>query len=486
MSSDISGRKAAAIAAAVLVALGFCTWLTYVAGGANSPAVHFFYVPIICAGFFLGDLGAILVALLAAFACGPHMMADYGADPPIPQTVYSIVLRVLFFYVIGYLASWASRAIRQRAAEFQQLYEVAQSITSSVRLEQVLDIIVHSALKVIDARGAIIRLLNPEGTELRLVAVAGLSKSYQGKGPVLLEQSELDRRVLNGHHAAIPNVQQDPAWQYQDEAAEEGISSVLTVALRTATDAKGIIRVYGHAPRAFSGGEVELLTAFANQAAIAIENAELFEDIRRGYFETVRALARAIEAKDPTTLGHSERVTELVVPLAEAMGRADDDIELIRFATVLHDIGKIGVAETILEEGHELTSADELFIRMHPMIGKSILEPVEFLRPVLEIVLHHHERWDGGGYPEGLSGDDIPELARVVALANAYDNMVHPLNGVEPMSHEHAMREIVRGAGAEWDPKVVAAFSKIHHEGTEPDGAHEEAEEVEDTPESDA
>jgi HD-GYP domain-containing protein (c-di-GMP phosphodiesterase class II) len=346
---------------------------------------------------------------------------------------------------------------------------------------------VDSALKVIDVRGAIIRLLNPEGTELRMAAVAGLSKSYQEKGPVLLEQSELDRRVLAGHHAAIPNVQQDPAWQYPHAAAEEGLSSVLTVALRTAADVKGIIRVYGHAPRTFSAGEVALLTAFANQAAIAIENAELFEDIRRGYFETVRALARAIEAKDPTTLGHSERVTQLVVPLAEAMGRSEDDIELIRFATVLHDIGKIGVAETILEEGHELTSADELFVRMHPMIGKSILEPVEFLRPVLEIVLHHHERWDGSGYPEGLSGDDIPELARVVALANAYDNMVHPTNGSTPMSEHHAMREIVRGAGVEWDPKVAAAFSEMQRQKANAvQEETEEAEEAEEATEPDA
>jgi putative nucleotidyltransferase with HDIG domain len=440
--------------------------------------VQFFYVPIICAGFFLGDLPAILVAVIAALACGPLMAANYATDPPTEQTPYDIILRTLFFYVIGLASAWASRAIRQRAAEFQTLYEVAQSITSSVRLDHVLDVIVNSALKVIDARAAIIRLLNPEKTELRMAAVAGLSKSYQDKGPVLVARSELDRRVLNAHHAVVSNVQRDPGWQYPGAAAEEGLRSVLTVALRTATDVKGVIRIYAHVQRPFTRGEVELLTAFANQAAIAIENAELFEDIRQGYYETVRALARAIEAKDPATLGHSERVTELVTPLARAMGHSEDDVELIRFVTVLHDIGKIGVSEHILEEARELTSADELFIRMHPMIGKSILEPVEFLRPVLDIVLHHHERWDGAGYPEGLAGPDIPELARIVAVANAFDNLVHPTDGSIPVAEEDALREIVRGAGTQWDPKVVAEFNKLRRQGMPMQVARGEAEEA--------
>ncbi|MGD8237626.1 MAG: HD domain-containing protein [Armatimonadota bacterium] len=477
MTEQISGRKGLVVVVLVVLGLGFCTWLTYVAGGTNSPAVHFFYVPIICAGFFLGDLPAILVAVIAGFACGPFMAADYGTEPPVAQTPYAIILRLLFFYVIGYLAAWASRAIRQRAAEFQMLYEVAQSITSTVRLDHVLALIVNSALQVIDARAAIIRLLNPEGTELRMRAVAGLSKDYQSKGPVLVERSELDRRVLNGHHAAVANVQRDPRWQYPDAAADEGLSSVLTVALKTATDVKGVIRIYARVQRPFSGPEVELLTAFANQAAIAIENAELFENIRQGYYETVRALARAIEAKDPGTLGHSERVTELVTPLAKALGHSEDEVELIRFATVLHDIGKIGVSEQILEEGRELSSADELFIRMHPMIGKSILEPVEFLRPALDIVLHHHEQWDGDGYPEGLRGSDIPELARIVAVANAYDNMVHPTNGGTPIDEPEALRLIVREAGTKWDPEVVAEFNKMRMGGTQGNVAREEPEE---------
>lgn len=478
MTNDIRGGKAVAIAIFAAVALGFCTWLTYAAGGTENPAVQFFYIPIICAGFFLGDLAAILVAVSAAFACGPFMAADYGTDPPIEQTPYAIILRTLFFYLIGLASAWASHAIRRRAAEFQTLYEVAQSITSSVRLEHVLGIIVNSSLKVIDAKGAIIRLLNPEETELRMAAVAGLSQQYLEKGPVLVARSELDRRVLNGEHATVSNVQRDPAWQYPDAAAEEGLSSVLTVPLKTATGVKGVIRVYAHVQRTFGRAEVELLTAFANQAAIAIENAELFEDIRRGYYETVRALARAIEAKDPTTLGHSERVTELVTPLAKAMGQSQDDIELIRFATLLHDIGKIGVAEAILEEGRELSLTDEMFVRMHTLIGKSILEPVEFLSPVLDVVLYHHEHWDGSGYPEGLSGTDIPEVARVVAVANAFDTLVSPTDGSAPLTEYEALREIMSGAGSLWDPKVVAEFVKLNGQAMGAAAAAGEAEEA--------
>ena len=429
--------------------------LVYVDDGTRSPAVQFFYVPILVAGFFLGDLAAILTGVTAAFLAGPHMPYDRAAG--LPQELGDIWIRTLFFFVIAYVSARAAYELRRRAAEFKTLYEVAQTISSTLRLQQVLDLIARSAVAVMDAKGCTIRLLSEDRQSLRLVAVVGLSDSYVRKGPVLLAQSELDRRVLEGGPVIIRNAQRDPAWQYQEEAEHEGITSVLSIALRSGEENRGVIRIYAKQERSFLPQEMALLQAFANQAAIAIENAELYEDIRRNYYETVRALTLAIEAKDPSTRNHSERVTVLATELAERLGMSSDEIEQLRFGTILHDIGKIGVEEGVLEAGAEHSQADEIFLRMHPLIGKSILDPVEFLRPSMAIVLHHHEHWDGSGYPEGLAGEQIPFTARLVGLVNRYDQLVSPLND-RGMPEARAEDQLLAEAGTKWDPALVKEF----------------------------
>jgi putative nucleotidyltransferase with HDIG domain len=426
---------------------------------ATAGAMQFYYIPIILAGFFLGDIGAILVALLAGLVC-THLQ-----DPSVSNPELQIITRTLFFFIIGIFASRASFALHRRAEEFETLYEVAHTISSSLELDQVLNRIVSGAVRVMDAKGCTIRLLDESQERLDLAAHAGLSDEYLRKGLVRLAESPLDRQVLNGGHVAILNAQNDPAWQYPDAAAQEGLTSVLSIPLKTANGNKGVIRIYARRPRRFARAEIALLTAFANQAAVAIENAELYADIKRNYYETVRALTRAIEAKDPATLGHSERVTDMAVGLAKTMGYSAEEREVIRFGAILHDIGKIGVAEEVLEHAREADATDEMFLRMHPLIGKSILDPVEFLKPAVDVVMYHHEKWDGSGYPEGRKGEEIPAYARLVAPLNEYDRLVSPSDGRPAMAPEHAFEEIVSGAGTKWDPRVIAALVRMHQLG---------------------
>ena len=209
------------------------------------------------------------------------------------------------------------------------------------------------------------------------------------------------------------------------------------------------------------------MTTFAHQASVAIENAELYEDIRRNYYETVRTLTRAIEAKDIETYSHSERVTDLVEKIAREVGIPDEQCELLQFGSILHDVGKIGLEATDAAANEQPGESAQVFYRMHPLIGQSILAPVTFLQSVLSVVTHHHERWDGSGFPEGLEGDAIPYEARIVSIADAYDRLIHPLDpaaesGVSP---REALHEIVAGAGTKFDPELVAAFRRVmmHH-----------------------
>ena len=447
----------------ILLSIGIITSLVSL-GGTNSIAVHFFYLPIIYAGFIFGDVGAIVTAILAAAACGPWMPAEFvveGSDTrAVSQTWWDVGVRTGIFYVMGIFASRVSAAIERRAREMQNLYEVARTVSSSLRIREVLDTIAAQAVSAMDARACSIRLLNEETGELERAASSGLSESYWRKGPVTVPDSALDERVLQGEAVEINDAQNDPRWQYPDAAKREGLTSVLSLPLRARDSILGVMRIYAAGKRHFSDDEIDLLGAFAHSAAVGIENAKLYEESRRGYFETIRALTIAIEARDSATYSHSEHVTELVDELAEELGVSEQEREMFRFGCILHDIGKIGIEERMLD-ARDTDDAAHVFYRMHPLIGRSILKPVSFADEFLPIVVSHHERWDGRGFPEGLEGEEIPFSARLVAVVDSYERAVNPTESPMPISPSEALRSILRGSGTAYDPEIVAAFARM-------------------------
>lgn len=442
--------------ASLALTIGAVSVLVYLTG-TSGIAVHFFYIPIIYAAFAFGDYGAIVCALGCAAICGPWMPAAYAHGAPVAQGQWDYILRVLIFYIIAFAASRASNALNRRITETRRLYEVARSITSSLRLREVLDLIAESAVAVTEAKACAMRLLNKTTGELELTSQYGLSDEYAAKGPVSIMSSPMDQTVLEDNVLQIHDVRRDPRFQYPKEAEREGIVSVLSVPLVVKEQPRGVIRVYSGRARHFDGHQVRLLQAFARQAAIAIENAELYEDIRRNYFETVRALTIAIEAKDSATYSHSERVTELAVRLAKRLGLSDDELEILRFGAMLHDIGKIGVVEGAFDPANDGPEV-EVFYRMHPLIGRSILQPVGFLHDALPVVIAHHENWDGSGFPQGLKGDGIPRLARIVSVADAYERLLNPEALGRPGLTGAAALEIMMAESARrFDPEIVLA-----------------------------
>jgi HD-GYP domain-containing protein (c-di-GMP phosphodiesterase class II) len=182
---------------------------------------------------------------------------------------------------------------------------------------------------------------------------------------------------------------------------------------------------------------------------------------RQASLGAIEALAKAIEARDVYTAGHSDRVGELAVRLGVEMGIAADEVEVLRLGASLHDLGKIGIADVVLRKPASLTSAERRAIEAHPLVGARILRPVASLAAHLPIVELHHERPDGRGYPHGLTGSRIPLSARIVRLADAYDAMTsdRPYRRGRPVSE--AVEEIVRGRGTEFDEAVVDAFLRL-------------------------
>jgi putative nucleotidyltransferase with HDIG domain len=191
---------------------------------------------------------------------------------------------------------------------------------------------------------------------------------------------------------------------------------------------------------------------------VALENARLYEDLKNLFFSTVASLANAIDAKSTWTKGHSERVMHTSGRIAQELGLPPDMVERIKIGGLLHDIGKIGIIENLLEKPDSLSDMESPSMRLHPVKGVAILAPIEQLRDILPAILHHHERYDGKGYPDGLKGEDIPLPARIVTVADAFDAMVavRPYKQGRPV--QEALQELQACAGTQFDPRVVDAF----------------------------
>ena len=181
--------------------------------------------------------------------------------------------------------------------------------------------------------------------------------------------------------------------------------------------------------------------------------------------ETIQALSAAIEQKDPYTQGHSQRVCDLAEKLGQELKLRTYELEQLRYAAILHDIGKIGIPESILNKPGSLTREEFDQIKNHPLMGVNILQKIDFLKEVTLIMQNHHEYYDGSGYPEGKAGDRIPFLSRIITLADAYDAMTSDRPYRAALSPEHAIEEIQDKSGSQFDPQVVRAFLKLYKEG---------------------
>jgi HD-GYP domain-containing protein (c-di-GMP phosphodiesterase class II) len=206
---------------------------------------------------------------------------------------------------------------------------------------------------------------------------------------------------------------------------------------------------------------IDLLRSFSEGAAVAINNARLYQKIQDSYFEIVKALAQAIEAKDPYTHGHSERVMQYTVQVAQKLGLPKKEIDSLRYAAILHDIGKIGVRGIVLNNPNGLSSEEYDEIKKHPLVGEGIIKPIELLQSIRPLIRHHHEWYNGKGYPDGLSGENIPLDARILAVADAYDAMKSDRPYRKALTEEAAIQEFKRGSGTQFEPKIVEVFLEI-------------------------
>lgn len=343
-----------------------------------------------------------------------------------------------------------------RLREALSLYKVSEAIAASLSLDEVIATVTDNSLHEVRADVVSTWLDDGEGSFFERSATRA---------------APLPRDESIGHFkpdAVVSRLKQGgPIVEHDARAAElfaelpsRPVSSVAVVPMKMRERLIGWIGVVSlTSSRRFDEGQRKLLSILASRAAAAIENARLYEDLQATFKQTIKSLARTIDKMDRYTAGHSERVAIYSVALARWLGLSEEQIEVVRHSALMHDIGKVGCVMNLNKPG-KLTQEEYEIFKKHPVYGREILDPIKFLEPVIPGVYLHHERWDGRGYPIGLSGDDIPLIARIISIADTYDAMTSDRAYRRALPHEVTVNEITRCSGSQFDPDAAGTFTE--------------------------
>jgi putative nucleotidyltransferase with HDIG domain len=352
--------------------------------------------------------------------------------------------------------------LTQAVERLQSLYQIGLAINSIVKLSDLLDLISQMAIETLKGQVGYILMLDNATGSLKIGGAAGLANDFDRTQDIPLDPGSISLWVMrNNHSLLIENMDKAPEFS---KLSRLGFirESIICAPLTEHDKVIGTITIANPVDGSrYTNDDLELLNTIATQASVAIRNARLYEMQEQNYLNTVQALVSAIEASDAYTRGHSERVTRFSMALGKQVGLATDSLRRLERAAVLHDIGKIGIDIHILHKREKLTPGDIEVLKQHPSIGVRILEPIRFLGDVREIIEQHHERYDGQGYPKGLTGEEWLLEAKILAVCDTYDAMTsdRPYRKALPM--EVAIQEIRDQSGRQFDPEVASAFLEM-------------------------
>lgn len=346
--------------------------------------------------------------------------------------------------------------------ELRGILKINNAFGLTPDLKKVSNLIARLTCKIMHADACIIRLFDEKRGILLLEGGWGFKKNHLSPSPIKLGESICGKAAQIGRAVVVGDLSKESSLKYPEIIKREGLVSVVAMPMMLKKKILGVISAYSRSHHCFSEEEVKPLTVFASQAAVAIQEVKLYEDVHVTYFNTIRSLVLAMEARDPYTRGHADRVTRYSIEIAQDMDLSESEIEILRYAGEVHDVGKIAISDLILNKPGKLTPAERATIEVHPIRGAEMLEPLQFLKAAIPLVRHHHERYDGRGYPDGLEKERIPMMARIMACADAFDAMTsdRPYRKSK-MNIKDALVEIKKNMGTQFDPKVARVFIRI-------------------------
>jgi len=353
----------------------------------------------------------------------------------------------------------AEEDLKERFLKLTALSKASVDIGSTLEMGGTLNVSLESALKLLEAKSGSIMLLDEKEKLLTVAASHGLSKEFA-------EVKEKLGEGIAGYVAKTGEpllLKEDMKnTRFEKYKKKRKIKDALSIPIKAKDKVIGVFNVDNKEQGTFIPNDLKLFTILASEVGTAIENARLYGDIKQGLLNTVEALAVAVDAKDPYTQGHSDRVTGYSLLIAEEMGLPKKEIEEIKIAARLHDVGKIGISGKVLAKPAPLTDKEWKTVKTHPATSAKILEPVDFPPNIVSCVLSHHERPDGKGYPNGLPKDKIPLGASIIKVADAFDAMTSDRPYRKALPEEKAISELKKYKGIQFHPKVVEAFLRVY------------------------
>lgn len=426
-------------------------------------------VDLVLTDLVMGDYSGIQV-LDRALNCHPDCVVILMTAFPTVNNAISVLKKGAYDYLVKPFKLETLKNAVKRGLQHQELarenlqlkeqlglYRLSEAMGTATHLEDVLDMAAETAVSIVGT-GAVSILVQEPGTNNPVPYVIRGEPSDAETADFLLGKhricedgvrdtvSQLVVKKIKGKQPIIRSL-----------AAHPLISRGKVIGLLNVVQENNFIPL--------RRGQLHLLSIIASKVAAKIENSRLYENLKSSYLEAIKALANAIEARDQYTSGHTERVTVLADLVAERMGWSEKKRAELKMGCTLHDIGKIGVPDAILNKPRLLTDEEREKMESHPELGAKIIEDIEYLKPAIPYILHHHERYDGTGYPHGLSGEDIPIEGRLLAVVDTYDAIVSNRPYRRGATPEKAVAELQLFSGRQFDPEIVDVLVKACEEG---------------------
>ncbi|HLF71700.1 MAG TPA: HD domain-containing phosphohydrolase [Dehalococcoidia bacterium] len=483
LAAGASYLKRSAGGQMLLLAVNFAALLAIttaieLSGGYPSQLAHLYYVPVVVSALTLNHRMAFAVAVLAALLVTPaidvfnHLIGSdtYFSDPsPWNFTPSGWILRPLAFLTISLTISTLFREkearqveqVRSEAmgGELNTLSQIDKLILAGASEEESLEEICRFVLAFTGAYFA--GLVTPEANARRLMTFRGFYSDRTGVqvNEHVPAEGVAGWAMMHGRTSATSDLFSDTRYQDLAEFARTtGWRSAAAAPVVLDAEILGALVIGFTDMHEFTEDELATVERLADQCAVAITNARQRESLRSLALDTATVLSSVIESRDAYTGDHCVRLVEYAGDTAEAIGLISKDVELIKLGAALHDVGKIAVPDHVLKKPDKLTPEEFSIIKQHCYVGGQICKKVPFLASVYPMVYHHHEFYDGGGYPDGLKGESIPLGARIIAVVDAFDAMTSDRPYRRSMGQTYAVRTLREGAGEQWDPEVVERF----------------------------
>jgi HD-GYP domain-containing protein (c-di-GMP phosphodiesterase class II) len=354
---------------------------------------------------------------------------------------------------------------RERCGKLEILTKLSSLLNSSLDFAYVKKKAITAATELLDCEASSL-LLKDEKGKLFFEVALGEKGEIVKRFHLKMGQGISGWVAMHGEPLIVLKAQEDPRFFKEvDQAAGFFTHNVICVPLRIKEGIIGVIQGINKRQGAFTKDDLELFSVLADQIAIALDNARLHEELNMMTLKLVEGLSEAIEKRDSYSGGHPQRVLKVCMAMSRYLPLSAEERKQLTLAAILHDIGKVGITDQILSKHGVLTVEEMEVIRGHPTAGAAIVGHIKQLQSIIPAIKYHHEHYDGSGYPEGLRGEEIPLVARIIAVADTYDAIIHERAYRGGMSKSKAVTEIAENAGTQFDPHMVEAFAQALDNG---------------------